>query len=108
MVSNISLRRDNKSVYAKAAGTYCFISEVLFELDLYIMRLPSGARKIISESTLVRLGRNANISQRFSVVGKAGTSIKIGSKQIVRGVARNPVDHPNGGRTKTNKPEKSL
>jgi large subunit ribosomal protein L2 len=25
----------------------------------------------------------------------------------VRGVAQNPVDHPNGGRTKTNKPERS-
>jgi len=30
-----------------------------------------------------------------------------GLKSKVRGVAMNPVDHPHGGRTKTNKPEVS-
>lgn len=28
-------------------------------------------------------------------------------KIIVRGVAKNPVDHPNGGRTKVKQPERS-
>ena len=31
-----------------------------------------------------------------------------GFKPKVRGVARNPVDHPHGGRTKTNQPEVSI
>jgi len=31
-----------------------------------------------------------------------------GIKPKVRGVARNPVDHPHGGRTKTNQPEVSV
>lgn len=26
-------------------------------------------------------------------------------RPVVRGVAKNPVDHPHGGRTKTNSPE---
>jgi large subunit ribosomal protein L2 len=30
-----------------------------------------------------------------------------GKKPKNRGVARNPVDHPHGGRTKTNSPEVS-
>ena len=46
--------------------------------------------------------------QKYSIKGKAGIPINKGSKPIVRGVAMNPVDHPNGGRTKTNKPEKSI
>jgi len=108
VISNVSLVNDNRSVYAKSAGTYCFVDEILEELGLYIIKLPSGVRKVINEDSIVRVGRNSNISQKFSVIGKAGSSIKKGSKQIVRGVAMNPVDHPNGGRTKTNKPEKSL
>jgi len=31
-----------------------------------------------------------------------------GRKSMVRGVAMNPVDHPHGGRTKTNSPEVSI
>jgi len=61
----------------------------------------------VPESSLVFLGRNANINKKFSVLGKAGLSRKLGFNPIVRGVAMNPVDHPNGGRTKTNSPSKS-
>lgn len=108
VISNVSLLNDYKPRYAKSAGTYCFIDEILDEVGVYIIKLPSGARRILSKETLVRVGRNSNISQKYSVIGKAGYNINRGHKQIVRGVAMNPVDHPNGGRTKTNKPEKSI
>jgi large subunit ribosomal protein L2 len=39
--------------------------------------------------------------------GKAGYNQIVGFKSIVRGVAMNPVDHPNGGRTKSFSGEKS-
>ena len=39
--------------------------------------------------------------------GKAGISNLLGIKPSVRGVAKNPVDHPNGGRTKSCSPERS-
>lgn len=38
---------------------------------------------------------------------KAQQTKFLGFKSTVRGVAQNAVDHPNGGRTKTNKPERS-
>jgi len=41
-------------------------------------------------------------------LGKAGINFILGKKPKVRGVARNPVDHPHGGRTKTNQPEVSI
>lgn len=56
----------------------------------------------------VILGRNSNVEKRFNCVGKAGLMYLYGNKSKVRGVARNPVDHPHGGRTKTNQPEVSL
>jgi large subunit ribosomal protein L2 len=53
------------------------------------------------------LGRNSNIWRFKEIVGKAGRNINRGFKSSVRGVAMNPVDHPHGGRTKTNSPEKT-
>lgn len=107
VVSNISLKGDSSPKYAKSSGTYAFLDEILHELGLCIVKLPSGLRRVVSLNTLVLLGRNSNRSQKHSVIGKAGFLINKGKKQITRGVAMNPVDHPNGGRTKTNKPEKS-
>ena len=108
VISNLHLDNTSKSTYARSAGTYAFVEEFLNDLKLCIVKLPSGARKLVNHNTIVTLGRNYNkISSRI-VIGKAGVNINKGKKQITRGVAMNPVDHPNGGRTKTNKPEKSL
>jgi large subunit ribosomal protein L2 len=41
---------------------------------------------------------HANIS-----IGKAGRNRWLGWRSAVRGIAMNPVDHPNGGRTKGGK-----
>jgi large subunit ribosomal protein L2 len=41
------------------------------------------------------------------IYGKAGFLKFFGKKSKVRGVAKNPVDHPHGGNTKTNSPEVS-
>jgi len=54
------------------------------------------------------VGRNSNISKKFNIFGKAGLVKKLGFNSNVRGVAMNPVDHPHGGRTKTNSPQKSV
>jgi large subunit ribosomal protein L2 len=48
-----------------------------------------------------------NLLKKYSRMSKAGDNLYRGFKPRVRGVAMNPVDHPNGGRTKTNQPEKS-
>jgi large subunit ribosomal protein L2 len=58
-------------------------------------------------STVVTLGRNSNIRHKRRFLGSAGMNTKLGFKSKVRGVAMNPVDHPHGGRTKSNNPEKS-
>ena len=62
----------------------------------------------LSGLCFILLGKNSQQKQKFCIIGKAGTNIKKGIKPKVRGVARNPVDHPHGGRTKTNKPEVSI
>jgi len=38
--------------------------------------------------------------QRKCVQNKAGFGKRFGKKSVVRGVAKNPIDHPHGGRAK--------
>jgi len=95
-----------KSKLAKSSGTFCQITEIYENFTVKI-RLPSGADKVVSSIQFVTLGRCSNLYINRQVYGKAG-SLKIRARRPkVRGVAMNPVDHPHGGRTKTNKPEVS-
>ena len=104
--SNLFLKDFKK--YALSNGTFCQIIEIFSEYNLYKIVLPSKKTKLVSGWNFVVLGRNSQTDSRFKVLGKAGTRLLIGKKPKVRGVARNPVDHPHGGRTKTNQPEVSI
>lgn len=98
---------NKKSTYIKASGTFSQILQINKELGLVLVKLPSGKKKYVNFNYLCTLGRNNNIFKKFITIGKAGLSSKLGKNVSVRGVAMNPVDHPHGGRTKTNKPEVS-
>jgi len=106
--SNLQPNHMTRAKYARSAGTYCQLIEKFEDYQMAVIKLPTGVNKVIQLDSFVCLGRNSNIMHKFTVFGKAGIRRNYGSRPIVRGVARNPVDHPNGGRTKTNKPEKSL
>jgi large subunit ribosomal protein L2 len=61
------------------------------------IRLPSGEIRRINENCYATIGQVGNTEHENVVLGKAGRSRHIGVRPISRGVARNPVDHPNGG-----------
>ena len=61
------------------------------------VRLPSGEIRRINEICCATIGQVGNIEHENVVLGKAGRSRHRGIRPITRGVARNPVDHPNGG-----------
>ena len=104
--SNIFIK--NVRRYATANGTFCQVLDHFYDFNLTKFSLPSRNTKIISSWSFVLLGRNAQIDFKYNRLCKAGISIHKGMKPKVRGVARNPVDHPHGGRTKTNQPEVSI
>jgi len=91
--------------YSRAAGTYCVL--INNEVVSYTSKIRTPSLKIITISSycLVTLGRCSNVFKKNTVVGNAGYNVRKGIKPTVRGVAMNPVDHPHGGRTKTNSPE---
>jgi large subunit ribosomal protein L2 len=61
------------------------------------LRLPSGEIRRVHESCYATIGQVGNLEHENVVLGKAGRSRHLGRRPISRGVARNPVDHPNGG-----------
>ena len=61
------------------------------------IRLPSGEIRKMQEDCYATIGQVGNPEHENVVLGKAGRSRHRGIRPITRGVARNPVDHPNGG-----------
>jgi len=102
---SLELKPYKGAQYARSAGTYCLISKVDLEKNLFTIKLPTGKLVLLSGYCSVTLGRASNVLHKKTIIGKAGLNRLIGKRPTVRGVAMNPVDHPHGGRTKTSSPE---
>lgn len=61
------------------------------------IRMPSGEIRKVSEECYATIGQVGNTEHENVILGKAGRSRHRGIRGITRGMARNPVDHPNGG-----------
>ncbi len=61
------------------------------------LRLPSGEIRRVHERCLATIGKVGNAQWENIVIGKAGRARWMGIRPLTRGMARNPVDHPNGG-----------
>ena len=57
----------------------------------------SGKLKKFSINCFATLGTVSNEYKFLNTVGKAGRSRWLNRRPTVRGVAMNPIDHPNGG-----------
>jgi len=94
-VSNIEMVPFCGTKLVRAAGT----GALYIELDnkQATLKLNSGWIIRVNRECLATLGRNSNPEHIFKVVGKAGIMRKRGWRPTVRGVAKNPCDHPHGG-----------
>lgn len=92
----------NKTIkYIKSSGSVGILMQLNLLNHTALVKLPSGIKKIFSIYTIVTLGAvSLNIKRKYTNT-KSGYWRNFGKKPIVRGVARNPVDHPHGGRTKS-------
>ena len=67
------------------------------EGDYGNVKLPSGEIRMIHLDCYATIGQVGNVDHEKIAYGKAGKSRHMGWRPRVRGVAMNPVDHPNGG-----------
>jgi large subunit ribosomal protein L2 len=104
---NLELLPGKGGKYARSAGTFCKIISFDFEKNIVKVELPTNNVKIVSMFCFVTLGRASNYEYCKQFFSKSGYNRNRNIRPTVRGVAMNPVDHPHGGRTKTNSPEVS-
>jgi len=102
IVCNIEAKVGDRGSFARASGNYATIITHNPDDNKTKIRLPSGAKKVVSASSRAMVGIVAGGGRIDKPMLKAGASYwkykaKRNSWPIVRGVAMNPVDHPHGG-----------
>lgn len=99
-VSFLALAPHKPATLVRSAGTAARILHFDWAAHTVSLALPSGYVKNLSVYTLVTSRPVAFAEKKLMANTKAGANLARGRKSITRGVAKNPVDHPHGGRTK--------
>lgn len=94
-IHNVELQPGSGGQFVRAAGTVAQI--IAKEGNFVTLRLPSGEIRLISKNCWATIGQVGNTDAKNLTVGKAGRMRWFGYRPTVRGVAKNPVDHPHGG-----------
>ena len=95
MVHAIELRPGQGAAMARSAGTFAQLAAR--EGNHAVLRLPSGATRMVLVSCRATVGVVSNGDHNLESAGKAGRSRWLGRRPHNRGVVMNPVDHPMGG-----------
>lgn len=95
LVHNIELKIGKGGQLARTAGSSAQV--VAREGDYVTLRLRSTEMRLVHARCLATIGEVGNAEHELLSVGKAGKSRWLGRRPRVRGVAKNPVDHPLGG-----------
>jgi large subunit ribosomal protein L2 len=95
MIHNVELRKGKGAQIARGAGTFAQL--VAKEGERGHVRLPSGEVRLVRLECFATIGQVGNLDHENISYGKAGKTRWLGRRPKVRGVAKNPVDHPMGG-----------
>jgi len=95
MVHNVELRVGRGAQLARSAGAG--VQVVAKEGAHVTLKMMSGEVRLVRGECLATIGQVGNVEHELESIGKAGKSRWLGRRSKVRGVAKNPVDHPLGG-----------
>jgi large subunit ribosomal protein L2 len=95
LIHNIELSTGRGGQLVRSAGTYANL--ISKEGRFVIVKLPSKELRLISCNCYATLGQVSNIDWISQNRGKAGRARWLGKRPTVRGLAKNPIDHPHGG-----------
>jgi large subunit ribosomal protein L2 len=101
IVHNVELKVGRGGQLARSAGSY--VQLVGRDSGWAVLKLNSGETRKVRAECIASIGAVSNPDHSNTVVGKAGRTRWKGIRSTVRSIAMNPVDHPNGGRTKGGK-----
>nr|YP_010335768.1 ribosomal protein L2 [Chroothece richteriana]UNJ14174.1 ribosomal protein L2 [Chroothece richteriana] len=94
-IHNVELVKGKGGQLVRAAGT----SAQLIAKDGYYvtLKMPSSEIRQVHIDCYATIGQVGNIDACNITLGKAGRNRWLGRKPHVRGIVKNPVDHPHGG-----------
>jgi len=95
IIHNVELTLGKGGQIARAAGTYAQL--IAKEGDFVTLKLPSNEVRLVNKRCYATLGQVGNVDSINITLGKAGRSRWLGKTPKVRGVVKNPIDHPHGG-----------
>jgi large subunit ribosomal protein L2 len=94
-IHNIELKPGKGGQLARSAGVFAQL--VGLDERYAQVKLPSGEIRNILNTCYATIGRVSNPDHENIMLGKAGRSRWFGIRPQTRGMAMNPIDHPNGG-----------
>jgi large subunit ribosomal protein L2 len=94
-IHNIELKPGKGGQLARSAGVFAQL--VGLDERFAQVKLPSGEIRNILNTCYATIGRVSNPDHENIMLGKAGRSRWLGIRPQTRGMAMNPIDHPNGG-----------
>ena len=95
LIHNLELKPGKGGQLIRSAGTYGQL--VGKDSEYAQIKLSSGEIRIVRVECKATIGMVSNADKKNIKLGKAGRKRWLGVRPIVRGVAKNPVDHPHGG-----------
>lgn len=95
LLHNISIKSNQQPQLVRSAGTSAQLIQKHNKKGM--IRLPSGEIKNVDLNSYATLGVVSNLNHKNINLGKAGRNRWLNRRPHVRGVAKNPVDHPHGG-----------
>ena len=101
IVHNIEMHAGGGGKIARSAGAYGQLAGR--DAGWAILRLNSGETRRVRAECMATVGAVSNPDHLNESTGKAGRTRWRGTRPTVRSIAMNPIDHPNGGRTKGGK-----
>jgi large subunit ribosomal protein L2 len=94
-LSNIEQRPFEGGLISRAANVGSILTS---KNNIYgFLKLNSGWQIKISINCIASMGAISDSLKCYESIGKAGKNRSLGNKPKVRGVAKNPCDHPHGG-----------
>ena len=95
LVHNVELKLGKGAQLVRSAGTY---AQVMAKEGKYcLLKMPSSELRMVLAECKATIGQLSNSDHSNISYGKAGRTRWLGRRPHVRGVAKNPVDHPHGG-----------
>jgi len=95
IVHNVELKEGKGGQIARSAGTY--VQYIGRDQGYALLRLRSGETRMVRAECMATIGSVSNSDHANTNLGKAGRNRWLGRRPNVRGVVKNPIDHPHGG-----------